>query len=314
MNKENYKVGIVGAGIVGLYLSWKLSRLGHKVAVFEKKDKVGEKVCSGLVSRRIKEFLPFVDSLIENTINFCKINFPKKSIELEFKPAHLVIAREKLVQRLFELASDSGVEFIFNKEVDQIPQGFDRVIGCDGALSKVQKSLKLPHPCFRLAMRLIVSNSLFSNQIETWTNKQGFFWKIPRGSEIEYGSLDCSKEDFEEFCRKQNLDNSKLESALIPQGLIIPCSDNTTLCGDSLGLTKPWSGGGIIWQFTAADMLINNLDNLNGYHCQLKKFFKGRIWQGKKITSLVYFLGNNLPFLFPSKISIDNDFLKARLN
>jgi len=37
------KVAIVGAGICGLYLAWKLSEKGYSVTVFEKKEKIGKK-------------------------------------------------------------------------------------------------------------------------------------------------------------------------------------------------------------------------------------------------------------------------------
>ena len=51
MTKQN--VAIIGGGICGLYLSWKLSRKGHLVTVFEKKKKIGNEICSGLFSERI---------------------------------------------------------------------------------------------------------------------------------------------------------------------------------------------------------------------------------------------------------------------
>ena len=38
---KNQKVAIIGAGISGLYLAWKLSEKGNEVTVFEKKDNIG---------------------------------------------------------------------------------------------------------------------------------------------------------------------------------------------------------------------------------------------------------------------------------
>jgi len=52
------KVAIVGASVSGLYLAWKLSEKKNEVFVFERKEKVGGKVCSGLFSERIFEFIP----------------------------------------------------------------------------------------------------------------------------------------------------------------------------------------------------------------------------------------------------------------
>ena len=59
------KVAIIGAGICGLYLALKLSESGSEVTVFEKKEKIGKEVCSGLVSERILDFIPESQKLIQ---------------------------------------------------------------------------------------------------------------------------------------------------------------------------------------------------------------------------------------------------------
>ena len=71
-------VGVIGAGIIGLYLAWKLSEAGYKTTVFEKKGKISAKPCSGLISERIKGFIPLDPLIIQNKIDYCVIHFPKK--------------------------------------------------------------------------------------------------------------------------------------------------------------------------------------------------------------------------------------------
>ncbi|MCX6737886.1 MAG: NAD(P)-binding protein [Candidatus Parcubacteria bacterium] len=39
---------------MGLYLAWRLRQKGYEVVVFEKKDRVGGKPCTALISERIK--------------------------------------------------------------------------------------------------------------------------------------------------------------------------------------------------------------------------------------------------------------------
>ena len=123
------------------------------------------------------------------------------------------------------------------------------------------------------------------------------------------GRTDFPKKDFEGFLKNQHLNVKKpIKRALIPQGLILPKSENITLCGDAVGLTKPWSGGGVIWGLTAADILLKHFPNFQKYREEIQEKFRFKILKGKLITSLVYFLGNNCPYLLPSKITRDNDF------
>ncbi len=314
------KVAIIGAGTCGLYLAWKLSKAGHKVRVFEKKKtiaEVGQKSCSFLISERLKDFIPIDTSLIENKIDFCSIHFPKKTITLNIKPTHLAINRQKLIETLFGLVKGSGAEILFDNEIKNAPSDFDRIIGCDGALSKTREQLNLSRPLFRLGLQVFEEKKDNSNFVETWPINQGFCWKIPRGEQTEYGAigpLQSVKKDFKKFFQTQQLieKSSRLieKGALVPQGLRLPKQGNVTLCGDAAGLTKPWSGGGVIWGLQAADILIKHFPDFRAYHQEASRVFKKRFLKGKLALPLVYFLGRHLPFVLPSRVSIDNDFLK----
>ena len=315
MSQENLKnVAIIGAGTIGLYLAWKLSKAGHNVTVFEKNAKVENKTCSGLISERLKDFIPIEESLIENKITSSLIHFPGKTITLNFKLNFLVIDRQKLNEKLYSLAQKSGAKILFRQPVNELPKGFDKVIGCDGALSKTKELLKLPASSLRLGFQTFLPHKDSSSQVETWPTKNGFLWKIPRGSQIEYGALgavNSIRKDFDKFCqeKKINFGQNELKSALIPHGLVLPKDKRITLCGDSTGLTKPWSGGGVIWGLTAANILIKNFPDFTRYHRETKSFFGPKIFLGRISNSLVHSLGQNLAFLLPKKVLIDNDFL-----
>ena len=97
--------------------------------------------------------------------------------------------------------------------------------------------------------------------------------------------------------------------ALIPQGFAIPKDEKITLCGDAAGLTKPWSGGGVIWGLTAADLLLKNFPDFVRYRQAAKKFFLPEIVLSKIAIKAVYFLGFKLPWLLPEKIKMDGDFI-----
>jgi len=183
------KVAIIGAGASGLYLAWKLSEKGHKVIVFEKKEKIGKKVCSGLFSERILDFIPQSQKLIQNQIEHAKIHFPKRTLKISFSKKFFVMNHCELDKLIATLAESSGAKIILNNQIDSIPEGFDRIIGCDGARSQIRKSLGLKDPQFYLGIQGFISKKVDSNFVETWPTKSGFVWKIPRRKEIEYGII-----------------------------------------------------------------------------------------------------------------------------
>jgi electron-transferring-flavoprotein dehydrogenase len=314
------KVVIIGAGATGLYLAWKLSEKKNEVFVFERKEKVGGKACSGLFSERIFEFVPESKKLIKNEINFCKIHFPKKTIFLHFKRRFFVFDRSEFDNLLKNLAENFGTKIFFNKNIthsdlQNFLKEFDRILGCDGANSTVRDFLKLPKPKFYLGIKGIAPPEHVlagENFVETWPTKDGFLWKIPRGKEIEWGIMEepkFAKEIFENFLKRQNLKLEKIEAAIIPQGFIIPKNEKITLCGDAAGLTKPWSGGGVIWGLMSANLLLKNFPDFLKYQKEMKKLFSLNFTFSKLAKKLVYFLGFNFPYLLPKNFKIDGDFL-----
>lgn len=306
------KVAIIGAGINGLYIAKKLSELKNEVIVFEKKSKIENIVCSGLFSKRLLEFIPEAEKLIEKRIKSVKINFPKKTIEVSFSKEFLIIDHLKLDELVFEMAQKSGATIVFNSNIKEIPEGFDLVIGCDGFDSVVRKSLKLPDLSIRLGIQGFADEKWNADYVEVWPQKSGFLWKIPRNEMIEYGiiaSFFSASWLFKDFLKKKNILIKGIKSKAIPQGLILPEDDKIALCGDAAGLTKPWSGGGVVWGIIAANYLVRNFPDLRKYRKETASFFGKKIWFSKLAIKIVYFFGFNFPWLVPSKLKMESDFL-----
>ena len=309
------KVAIIGAGVTGLYLAWKLSEQGHKVTVFEKKDKIGKEACSGLFSERILDFIPQSQILVQNRITSVLIHFPKKTIKVKFTKPFLLMSHAALDRLVAGLAEKSGAEIRLGQNSTRTVLGqleFDRIIGCDGANSVTRKSLGMKDPDLRLGIQGFATRPDTSNYVETWAVKNGFIWKIPRGQETEYGVISDLKNAqlfLKEFLAKNNILIERTASALIPQGLIIPQNNSVTLCGDAAGLTKPWSGGGVIWGLIASRMLLKSFPDLVKYQHTAKRFFSPRIALSGLAVKIVYFLGFKVPWLLPKHLKIESDFL-----
>ncbi len=329
------KVAVVGCSINGAYVAWRLAKAGHKVTVFERKKKVGGKACSGLVSTRIWSFIPQNNRLVQNTISSARINFPRKSIEVVFKPKMLALDREMLDNYITTLAKKTGATINFghnfvglennfkNKTIMITTENnnklgktsFDFIVGCDGTLSHVRKLASKSIPNYRTGIYCYNNEDGNQNYVDTWPTASGFSWRIPRGKYAEYGVIEkpeVARKAFEDFIKKMGIKPEtkpkSLFSATISQGLCLSNNSKVALCGDAAGLTKPHSGGGILWGFIAADLLIKSNLDVAKYNMALKRKFSLKMSGLSKLTKFVNFAGNNMPFLLPARIKFDNDF------
>ncbi len=303
------RVAIIGAGISGLYLAWKLSQKGNEVVVFEKKSFIGNDVCSGLFSERILEMMPECRDLIEKEIKSVFIHFDRKTIQANFSRSFYVISHFKLDNLAESLAEQSKAEIRLNSSIDSIPQGFDRIIGCDGFDSYVRKTLKLREPVMRLGIKGFLKESA-NEEVEVWPRKTGFIWKMPKEKSVEYGVIanpNLAMPALKEFLKEKELNDIK--SKMIPQGLIIPKNEKITLCGDAAGLTKPWSGGGVVWGMIAANFLIESFPDFGEYKKKVERFFMPKIILSKTAVKIIDAFGNGLSAFAPKKIKIESDFL-----
>lgn len=309
------KIAIIGGDINGLYLAWKLSEKGHQVTVFERKSEIGTNViCSGLFSKRIIKFVPESEKLIQNTINSVHIHFPGKTTNVTFSKEFLIIEHGKLNKIVYQLALKSGANIVLNRNIDKLPEGFDKIIGCDGANSIVRKKLNLKPLKSSLGILGFINNEdgPRCNFVDAWACRdKGFLWKIPRGENIEYGIMtnpDEANQILDGFLKENNISLQK-KGRVIPCDISIPRNKNITVCGDAAGITKPWSGGGVVWGLYAADILIDNISDFDKYKKKTENFFVPKVLFAKLCLKIIYFVGFNLPWFLPKKAKIESDFL-----
>jgi flavin-dependent dehydrogenase len=297
------RVGIIGAGVCGLYLAWKLR--DHDVTIFEQNKKIGKKACSGLVSERIWDFIPKKKQLIRNVITKAELHFPKKTIKMRLSPNMIVVDHEKLDKYVYSLAKPE-IKFEKVKKVYSVKKSkpqisadrlyeFDRLIGCDGPLSLTRKTLGFRDPNFRLGIFTKINKKIKSDKFEIYPLKNGFVLE----------DVNKAEKIFKKFARKKE----KVYSALIPQGFQRVSKGNIAICGDAAGLTKPWSGGGIIWSLIAANILVKIFPNFKKYDREVQRFFDPKILSSKLAAKIGIWSGRNLSGLISKEIPFDSDWI-----
>lgn len=311
------KTAIIGGGVCGLFLAKNLAENKHRVTVFERKKTIGKECCSGLFSERLFDFVPEAKMLATNRINRAIITFPRKTIRLKFRQPFFVVEHRQLDLLMAGFAAQAGADIRLGQIIDgeklaKLEKECERIVGADGALSPTRNYLQRKDPCYFLGIQGFEQKRDDSDFVETWATKKGFLWKIPRGNDVEWGIMEkpeIARKLFDEFIEQKQIKLENLKSAIIPQGLIIPKNNKITLCGDASGLTKPWSGGGVIWNLTQARILLKNFPDFLQYRNEANRFFSLRIFLGKTAKACAYGMGFNFPWIIPSNFTLDGDFL-----
>ncbi|MEM5812530.1 MAG: NAD(P)/FAD-dependent oxidoreductase, partial [Candidatus Aenigmatarchaeota archaeon] len=223
--------------------------------------------CSGLVSKNLDFFVKPDDRWIEHRVSGCIIRAGFSELVLK-KPsvAAYVIDREEFDQYLVERLNSriflgtraESISIEKNYVSTNTNKGMfvsEILAGCDGANSVVARLLNSGPKKLLNGVIAITREKDFSPYVEIFIEKglspDGFLWKIPRGEKTEYGMF------------SRNADFSKLEgffslkrpyerrAGIIPIGPNKTFFERALLIGDAAGMSKPWSGGGLIYGLTA---------------------------------------------------------------
>ncbi len=283
---------VVGAGPAGSRFARRAAERGHDVVVFEQ-GKVGKPLaCSGHVSLDVWEYLSdgARDALFQNDIHGARFHLGGPgSAEYPFykdEPISNAIDRVELDGRLAEAARDAGAAVREGHTVTGVDERADGVTvavkgpdgafeaetrmiaGCDGPRSRVRGELGLPEPDELLHGVLGFDPDPDDEDfVDVHLNVPRFFaWRIPRGEAgVEYGLAAAPGEDvparFDDLVADYDADIDRRCSGAIPIG---PPDETTShrgfLIGDAAGQTKPFTGGGILYGMTAADVAAREID------------------------------------------------------
>ncbi|GAB6877776.1 geranylgeranyl reductase family protein [Halorubrum gandharaense] len=288
-----YDFVVVGAGPPGSRFARRAAEAGYDVVAFEKGAVGTPLACSGHVSTDIWEYVPDAAKaeLFQNRVFGARFHVgdPGSRSYPFYKDEEVsnVIDRVGLDRTLAECAREAGAEVREHHTVTGIEEHDDHVAvtvnpadgetmtvdarmvaGCDGPTSRVRRSVGLGEPDDILHGVLAFDPEPDDGDfVDVHLTAPTFFaWRIPRGDAgVEYGlAAPPGKEVnelFEALVDAYDVETEHFCSGAIPVG---PPDSVTTdrvfLIGDAAAQTKPFTGGGILYGMTAADIAARVID------------------------------------------------------
>lgn len=283
---------VVGAGPAGSRFARQAAATGADVVVFEQGEIGKPLACSGHVSLDIWEFVPESarEELFQNEIYGARFHLdgPGSKAYPFYKnePVSNAIDRVGLDKTLADAAREAGAEIRENHTVTGVTEAPNQVrvtvkspneihevnarmvVGCDGPRSRTRQALDLPEPD-EVLHGVLGFDATADHQdfVDVHLTVPGFFaWRIPRGNAgVEYGLATTPGsgvgDRFETFVDEYDADIHTRCSGAIPIGAPDRVSSHRGfLLGDAAAQTKPFTGGGILYGMTAADIAVRTID------------------------------------------------------
>ena len=303
-NIEKFDICIIGGSIAGNYLSYLLSETNLKIAVIEEHKKIGLPLqCAGIVSQKLSRIIKLPKEVVLNRVKIAKIVAPQgKFFKISSSEEPYIIDRVALDSFIYEkvknkeniryFLGEKFKSFIYIKEDNQkilMVETSRRtlesklLIGCDGPLSLVAKSLGIKNKNL-YAMQIRIPGNFDETEAAMYFNpnwKELFGWIVPEGNgtfRIGLASSQNIKKNFQMFIKQLNLNFEKKvdqQGGLIPYGMMNRLAfNNILLLGDSACQVKATTGGGIIMLLTAANYAANCIQKCFKYETFSKKIIK----------------------------------------
>lgn len=267
-----YDAIVVGAGPSGARISANLASKGFKVLMIDLKSEIGvPNHCSGLVDERVVKLVGY--DLVIDKPEQAEIITPLSSFFISSKKM-FVVDRIKLDKKLSEIAQSSGVHIalrrrffnysIKDNEINVLTSGMGGfiefrtrfLIGSDGPLSQVRNLSRIKSPKLLPSVQFDVDER--SSKVKLYLDRtktpEFFSWEIPHNMETEIGASGIgSLSTVASLASKKKIVNKR--GGIIPVGPTDLGMGNVFLTGDSAGLNKATTGGGLYAALKSSDSL-----------------------------------------------------------
>ncbi len=301
-----HDAAIIGAGPVGCYLGYLLSKRGIGNSIVEEHNEVGRpEQCTGLISRNIEGFVPgsWLRKAVQNRVRGAIISCGKASFEVSGSgPMAYVLDRTAFDKAIAEKAKERGSDLVLgHRYVNHKQAGKElriglkmgskteylrasALVGADGPNSSVARNSGLYNGRrFWTGTQAIIRSKkggFDTGNVYVYLDRRysdGFFaWLVPINEERAKAGLASFSQPAGHMKRllRDKLWGCRIESR---SGGIIPVykkaqvqKDNVFLVGDAAMQVKATSGGGVVNGFMAAKELAGVIAEGGSYESRIR--------------------------------------------
>jgi digeranylgeranylglycerophospholipid reductase len=320
------EITIIGAGPIGCYAGYLLSKQGYQVTIYEEHKEIGLPVqCTGILTSDIYQFQDIrkiiKKSIINKVHNAEIISKNEHKISFKLKKENYIIDREKFDKGIADLAKTEGVQIHTGckcisiteshiiikeknkKELKTIRKNI--LIGADGPNSIIRKHISKKKIKYWSGVQ-VTARYMNDNYVEFYPFKDGFSWIVPLNQKTARIGILARKntgKKMQSFLIRKNIQKKDIKNW---QGGLVPYysknlktqKDNTYILGDAATQVKATTGGGIIPGLLAAQSLAESLKNTKiRKHNQYEKRWKKKIG----LNLLMHLLIRNILDTFSEK-------------
>jgi geranylgeranyl reductase family protein len=287
-----YDFVVVGVGPAGARFARRAATAGYDVLALEKGTVGTPLACSGHVSPDVWGYVPDDDRmrLLQNEVRGARFHLGGPGSRsypfYRHEAVSNVIDRVELDRTLAACARQAGADVREGHTVTDVDERADRVVvtatadgdthefdtrlvaGCDGPVSRVRRSVGIAEPDELLHGVLAFDDEPDdADFVDVHLTVPRFFaWRIPRGEAgVEYGLAAPPGADvtelFDVLQTEYGVETDRRCSGAIPVGPPDSVTaERTFLLGDAAAQTKPFTGGGILYGMTAADVAAETIE------------------------------------------------------